>query len=177
VENLIEIEYNENVIDVLSEHEFASIEMGEFVYIWVAGEEWKDMANKVADGDMSLEDAMKALEYQFNLDPKIWVKAVDKEADATLYLLMPKFLGVFAGHFQLYLSSVCKCRCPVGIGVICNAPEPWNCYHSCAIVCAKCGEEIAKISALHGGGWGRTVTLRDFETLREMEVILEGDGE
>jgi hypothetical protein len=177
MEPIIEIEYDEKILEVLGKYKLASIEVGEFVYVWLAGEEWRDMANKVADGDMPIEEAMKAVEYKFSLDPKIWVKIVDKEADATLYILMPKFPGVFAEHLQLYLSSICKCGCPIGVGVICNAPEPWNCMHSTVIVCAKCGEEIAKISAVHGGGWGKVVSLKDFEALREMVVEPEGDEE
>jgi len=175
MEPIIEIEYDERVIDALKKYEFASIEVGEFVYVWLAGDERPDLAQAIASGKKDVEEVMRALGHQFNLDPKIWVVAHDKEADATLYLLMPKFLGVFGEHFQLYLNSICKCRCPVGVGVICNAPEPWNCYHSAVMVCIKCGEEIAKISAVHGGGWGRTVTMREFEALREMVVVTDGD--
>jgi len=177
MEPQIEIEYNEYILDALANHEFASIELGEWTYVWVGDEERKDLADALASGKKSLEDVMKELEYQFNLDPKLWLKAYDKDADATLYVLVPKFLGVFAEHFQVYLGSICKCGCPIGVGVICNAPMPWDCLHSTAMMCIKCGEEIAKIGAVHGGGWGNTITLREFEALREMAVVVEGDEE
>ena len=175
MENLIEIEYNERAIDALNEHALASIELGEWVYVWIGGEENKDIAHKIADGDMQIEDAMKALEYAFNMEPKVWIKAVDKQADTTIYILAPKFLGVFASHLQVYIGSVCKCGSPIGIGVICNAPMPWDCLHSTVIVCAKCSEEIAKLSPIHGDGWGGIITLREFEALREMVVVTDGD--
>ena len=177
MEAMLAIKYDADVIDVLSEHEFASVRSGERACVRVANKERPDLADALASGKKSLEDVMKELEYQFNLDPKLWLKAYDEEADATLYILAPKFLGVFVEHFQLYLSSICKCGCPIGVGVICNAPKPWDCLHSTVFVCAKCGEEIAKIGAVHGGGWGGIITLRKFEALREMMAVVEGDEE
>ena len=170
MEPIVEVEYDENLLNVFNEHEFASVELGEWDYVWCGGEERPELAEALAGGSKSLDDVMKELEHEFEFEPKLWVKMYEKEGDATIYVLMPKFVGVFAHHLQLYMGAICKCRCPVSVGVICNAPEPWDCMHSTAFMCAKCGEEIAKLSAIHGGGRGGVIRLREFEVLREMAV-------
>ena len=167
--NVIKIEYDEEKTDILNKYAFASVELGEWVYVWVGDLERKDLADKIASGEMDLAEAMHVLESLYPNALKVWIRADDEEADATLYLLMPAFFATY-GYKQLYIGAVCKnCDCPIGEAAICNSKEPWNCAHGEILYCIKCGAEITQLGAIHGGN-GAQISQQEYDVIKNVEA-------
>jgi len=149
LEEHYEKEYEEFRLSyLLAKLSVADIYLGEWVNVWVEGEEDPELEDAL-EGGMEVNEALAQIKARFSTHIMIWIRERDEEG--TAYYLLPRFFA-YHGSKQFVIQQCGRCGSWLGTARICNSTKPWDCAHNEIIYCALCGAESGWVEGgIHGG--------------------------